>query len=445
MPINTIEKRLPSLRSRLLIAAAAWLIIITLSAGYLVPSFIKTYLVGQEEQQLKLYLDQLTALVDVTPDGKMSLSGKLSNPLFESPYSGLYWSLTINEQQLRSRSLWDTRIRGNKKEGFIGPNKQPLIVISREFFVPETDDPVNLSVAINKDKLNATLQKLTHGLWLILIIMAIGILALTWLQVSWSLSPLRKLQQNLKKVRNGELTELTGVYPTEVKPVIDDLNALLFHYQELLERARNHSGNLSHALKTPIAILNNEVAQLNDADKTKLTPALLQLQQHIDYHLGRARMAGAANILTAKTAPSSRVDAISMAMDKIYAHREVILVNELDSDLSIAVEKRDLDEIVGNLIENSYKWANSLIRVHQQSVDTDTVSIVIEDDGPGIAEDECNEALKRGIRLDESTPGTGLGLNIANELAHSYRGELILSRSPLGGLKAEITLPLPRS
>ncbi|MCG7587018.1 ATP-binding protein [Photobacterium sp. OFAV2-7] len=444
MPIKTRSKHLPSLRSRLLLAATVWLLAITLSAGYLVPSFIKSYLIDQEKQQLYLYLDELTALADVDATGKLYLPSKLSNPRFQSPYSGLYWALTVNDTQIRSRSLWDAKITGNDDDGYIGPDEQSLLVVKRKFLLPEIDESVELAIAANQDKLMATLKKLTHGLWLILLTMAVGILVLTWLQVSWSLWPLKKLRQNLKNVREGNSTELTGFYPQEVRPVIDDLNALLFHYQELLERARNHAGNLSHALKTPIAVLNNEVALLDEEAKQKLSPPLQQLQQHIDYHLGRARMAGAANILAAKTAPSTRVDAISMAMDKVYAHRNVVLVNELDSELNVAVEKRDLDEIIGNLIENSYKWSNSLIRVHQTDKDAHQVTIIIEDDGPGIDASEYESVLKRGVRLDETTPGTGLGLNIVSELAHSYRGNLTLNSSSLGGLKAELLLPLPR-
>ncbi|KJG31996.1 sensor histidine kinase [Photobacterium angustum] len=445
MPINKRKKGQPSIRNRLLSAAAIWLLAITLTAGYLVPSFIKSYLIDQEKTQLYLYLDQITALVDIDAHGRVFLDGRLSNPRFNSPYSGLYWSLKLNNQHLRSRSLWDTTISGNNEEGFEGPNKQSLIVVKRKFLLPDSDYPVELSVAINQDRLINTLQELTRGLWLILTIMAIGILTLTTLQVSWSLWPLRKLRRNLKLVREGHTTELTGLYPVEIQPVIDDLNALLFHYQELLLRARNHSGNLSHALKTPIAILNNEVALLDEPTKAKLVPALQQLQQHIDYHLGRARMAGAVNILAAKTAVSSRVDAISLAMDKVYANRELILVNELDSSVMVAVESSDLDEMIGNLIENSYKWANSLIRVYQESSQSGQITLVIEDDGIGIAEEKCKQVINRGVRLDESTPGTGLGLNIVNELAHSYRGDLILSKSQRGGLKASLILPIPRN
>ncbi|UTV30232.1 ATP-binding protein [Photobacterium atrarenae] len=445
MPIKFMTRQLPSLRSRLLLAATVWLVAITLAAGYLVPSFIKSYLIDQEAQQLALYVDELTARVEFNPNGRITLPERLSNPRFRSPYSGLYWTVIVNDNQFRSRSLWDARITGDKASGYTGPKQQSLLVVQRTILLPESDAPVTLMVASDQAKLNATLQQLTQGLWLILLIMAAGILLLIWLQISWSLLPLRTLQQSLKQVRDGQATELAGVYPLEVKPVIDDLNALLFHYQELLERARNHAGNLSHALKTPIAILNNEVTNLEPQDRQKLSPALTQLQQHIDYHLGRARMAGAANILAARTLASPRVDAIAMAMDKVYAVRGVTLVNELDSELSVAVETRDLDEMVGNLIENSYKWANQLIRVHQTEQDQHTVKISIEDDGPGMASQNYAAVLQRGVKLDETTPGSGLGLSIVNELAHSYRGKLTLTHSSLGGIKAVLELPRPRS
>ena len=444
MLINLPKNRQPSIRNRLLIAAAVWLLAITLAAGYLVPTFIKTYLIEQEKSQLYLYMDQITAQVDIDKHGQLFVDGRLSNPRFNFPYSGLYWSLKLNHQVLRSRSLWDTTIKGNAQKGFEGPNNQSLIVVKRKFSLPDSDYPIELSVAVNQDKLLKTLQQLTHGLWIILIIMAIGILVLTTLQVSWSLWPLRKLRKNLIEVREGHSTELTGLYPVEIQPVIDDLNALLFHYQELLLRARNHSGNLSHALKTPIAILNNEVSLLDPTTQAKLAPALQQLQQHIDYHLGRARMAGAMNILATKTALSHRIDAISLAMDKVYAHRGVVLVNELDSDVVIAVEKSDLDEMIGNIIENSYKGATCLIRAYQEPIVDGHIVLVIEDDGPGIAREKCKQVLKRGVRLDENTPGTGLGLNIVNELVHSYRGDLVLTNSTLGGLKAMLYLPIPR-
>ncbi|MEF1206565.1 ATP-binding protein, partial [Photobacterium damselae] len=264
-----------SIRSRLLIAAAVWLSVISLLTGYLVPSFIKSYLIEKEKTQLYLYLDELTGIIELSPSGHLRIQGNLNNPRFDSPYSGLYWTLTLNGKNVRSRSLWDTTIT-KKKSGYEGPNNQPLIIVQRTLILPESDHPVHLMVAINQDRLVTTIRELTHQVWALLGIMVIGILILITVQISWSLWPLRKLQRNLKEVRAGNINTVTGEYPLEIQPLVDDLNALLFHYQEVLERARNHSGNLSHALKTPIAILNNEVALLEPTQQAKLRPALEQ-------------------------------------------------------------------------------------------------------------------------------------------------------------------------
>lgn len=250
------------------------------------------------------------------------------------------------------------------------------------------------------------------------------------------------MHKELSQLRSGKKTQLEEDYPREVAPVVSDLNALVFHYQELLERARHHAGNLSHALKTPLSVLKNEVANQDQQTKQQLQPSLDQIQSQIDYHLGRARMAGSKNILSVKSCPSERVDAISMAFDKVYAERDITLINELDSDLVTAVEETDLDEMVGNILENAYKWSDSIIRVHAtaNSEDAETIDIIIEDDGQGIPEEKLKQVIKRGVRLDETTPGTGLGLNIVSEMAHSYRGKLTLDRSSMGGLKAILSM-----
>lgn len=191
-------------------------------------------------------------------------------------------------------------------------------------------------------------------------------------------------------------------------------------------------------------MLKNEVQTLEPKTQARLNAPLNQIQDHIDYHLGRARMAGSMNILSVKANPAERVDAISMAFDKVYAERDITLVNELDSELNVAVEKTDLDEMIGNLLENGYKWANSMIRVHS-TLDKDSIHLIIEDDGPGIPQAQLDQVIKRGVRLDETTPGSGLGLNIVSEMAHSYRGQLALEKSKMGGLKATLTLHRSRT
>ena len=436
-----------SLKSRLLLAAAFWLSAMILAAGVGIPKLVSDYLVQDTKDQLSLSMDEITANIEVDSEGKLIMPSRLSDPRFNQPYSGIYWTIKTKGDELRSRSLWDKKLTFEEDSLSIntkvkGANDEELIYVQKNIYLPEIKQPITITIGLDEDPLEKTLHQLTGQLWVILGLLFSGVLFLIGIQVSWSLRPLAKMQSELVMLRKGEQQALSQHYPQEIAPLVSDLNALLFHYQELLERARHHAGNLSHSLKTPLSVLKNELSYLTEEEKARLSIPIDQLQEHIDYHLGRARMAGAMNILSVATSPSERIDAISMAFDKVYAEREILLINELDTESKITVDKTDLDEMLGNLLENSYKWAHSMIRVHASIPVNNQISIIIEDDGCGIPKEKFEHVLKRGFRLDESTPGTGLGLHIVNEMAHSYRGSLALDKSPMGGLKATLTFPL---
>lgn len=444
MPINKLPfiKRL-SLKSRLVLAAVVWLTAMIIAAGVTVPSQVFNYMVADTKSQLSLYMDEISGNLEVDKAGQLTLSAQLSDPRFSQPYSGLYWYASTADNQLRSRSLWDSNIELlEKKNEALGARGEKLIFVHSNLYFPEYDGPITVLVGIDEQPIEDTVQNLMGELWVILALLYFGVLAVILIQIAWSLSPLTKMHKELSELRNGDKTSLSGDYPKDISPLVSDLNALLFHYQELLERARHHAGNLSHALKTPLSVLKNEIQQCDTELKDKLLPPVSQIQTQIDYHLGRARMAGSRNILSVKASPTERIDAISMAFDKVYASRDITLVNEIDDELEVSVDPTDLDEMVGNVLENGYKWANSIIRVHAKMVDNDNVSLIIEDDGPGIPDEQLEHVIKRGVRLDETTPGTGLGLNIVNEMVHSYRGSLSLTHSPMGGVKAVLTLKI---
>jgi signal transduction histidine kinase len=416
-----------------------------LAAGVTIPTQVYNYMVDDTRSQLSVFMDEIAAQLEVDHSGHLSLTAQLSDPRFSRPYSGLYWSASTKVSLERSRSLWDKRIEYKElaKDAY-GARDEKLITLEKVLYLPDYDGPIHVVVGIDEEPIKNTLQTLIGQLWLILGLLFAGVLTVILVQIAWSLSPLTKLQKELAELKSGNKTRLEETYPKEISPLIADLNALLFHYQELLERARNHAGNLSHALKTPLSVLKNEVRTLEPTAQTRLEEPLNQIQSHIDYHLGRARMAGSMNILSVKANPAERVDAISMAFDKVYAQRDITLVNELDSDLNVSVEKTDLDEMIGNLLENGYKWAKRMIRVHS-SQDKDNIRIIIEDDGPGIPSEQLAKVTQRGFRLDEATPGSGLGLNIVSEMAHSYRGQLNLEESKMGGLKATLILQRSRA
>ncbi|QPK04007.1 ATP-binding protein [Vibrio kanaloae] len=443
---NTLKNT--SLKSRLLLAAAFWLGAMILAAGIGIPKLVNDYLVDDMKQQLGLTMDELTANIETNNHGALIMAERLSDPRLNQPYSGIYWRASTQDQIIRSRSLWDKDLtikRSPINTSVKGPKEEKLIYIEQDIYLPELSDPVTITIGMNDNSLESTLNQLTGQVWLILLLLFVGVLLLIGIQVSWSLLPLNKMQRELALLRKGEQQGLSDNYPKEVSPLVSDLNALLFHYQELLERARNHAGNLSHALKTPLSVLKNEIERLPDDEKKLLQEPIHQIQSQIDYHLGRARMAGAMNILSVKSSPCERVEAIAMAFDKVYADNGVTMVNELDLELDVAVEKTDLDEMLGNLLENSYKWARSIIRVHAKELTGGNVELIVEDDGQGIPEEKLEQVTKRGVRLDETTPGTGLGLNIVNEMAHSYRGSLTLRKSSMGGLRASLILKVSQT
>ncbi|MCG9597615.1 ATP-binding protein [Vibrio sp. Isolate25] len=436
-------KRL-SLKSRLVLAAVVWLTAMIIAAGVTVPSQVYVYMEDDAKIQLATYMDEIAATIEADEEGNVTITTPLSDPRFNRPYSGLYWSAKTDKDLLRSRSLWDKVLTPKGKHDLLGARGEKLIYIESTLYYPDYDGPIEVTIGIDEQPIEDTVRSLMGQLWVILALLYLGILTLIIIQVQWSLSPLTKMHKELSQLRSGKKTQLEEDYPREVAPVVSDLNALVFHYQELLERARHHAGNLSHALKTPLSVLKNEVANKDEHTKQQLQPSLDQIQNQIDYHLGRARMAGSKNILSVKSYPSKRVDAISMAFDKVYAERDITLINELDSELVTAVDKTDLDEMIGNILENAYKWSNSIIRIHsaQNHHNTETIDIIVEDDGKGIPDEKLEQVTKRGVRLDETTPGTGLGLNIVSEMAHSYRGKLTLDRSSMGGLKAILSLKI---
>ena len=439
---RSILKRL-SLKSRLVLAAIVWLTAMVIAAGVSVPSQVLNYMVDDTKKQLTLFIDEISASIEADETGNITLASPLSDPRFNRPYSGLYWSAQTDSDLLRSRSLWDKAIVSERDgKEVLGARGENLIFVKTNLYYPDYKGPIQVLVGIDAQPIKDTVRELMSQLWIILALLYFGILTVIILQVQWSLIPLTKMQKELSQLRSGDKTRLDQDYPKEVSPVISDLNALLFHYQELLERARHHGGNLSHALKTPLSVLKNEINNLDSNTQQHLLPSVEQIQSQIDYHLGRARMAGSKNILSVRSNVASRVDAISMAFDKLYASRQITLVNELDSEVDVAVEQTDLDEMVGNLLENAYKWSNTIIRVYSELGEIGDINIIIEDDGPGIPNENVNQVTQRGVRLDETTPGSGLGLNIVSEMAHSYRGKLTLSPSSLGGLKVTLSLKL---
>jgi signal transduction histidine kinase len=458
-----------SLRQRLLAATVMAVALALLLAGIFLNSLFRTHVLKQFQLELVQHLDQLTGQLEVDATLKPTIDVRtLTDPRWQRPFSGLYWQLDrvsadglTRSGVLRSRSLWDSQLAldadvlpdgGLHVHQGVGPKGEELLLVERTVRFGQNDDSRwRLIVAADtRDQLVAIAQ--FRGVLMVSLLVLGMLLVLAALaQVALGLSPLRALQKALKRVREGQDARLDGRFPAEVQPLIDDFNGVLERNAMMIERARTQAGNLAHAIKTPLAVL-GQAAEQALRDTTQPEPsdhrlALLVQEQiatarrHVDWHLARSRAAATQGASGRRTLVAPVVQGLVRAMQRIHAARQLnIDTSAVSQAMVFDGEEQDLHDLLGNLIDNACKWAHATVRVSGAST-PGWISLLIEDDGPGIDDRARDSVLSRGTRLDETVPGSGLGLAIVMELAQLYGGNLNLSRAPLGGLRAELRLP----
>ncbi|MEQ9518668.1 MAG: sensor histidine kinase, partial [Parvibaculum sp.] len=324
-----------------------------------------------------------------------------------------------------------------------GPEEQPLRVVERWVLVPGVDVPVSFAVAGNMTQLEKLVDDFAGLLAGALIMIGVGILIALLIQVRYGLRPLEDVRKGLQKIRSGEEVKLKGDFPVEIEPLAEELNSLLEYANEVLERARTHVGNLAHALKTPLSVLANESRKDESALGQTVKHQTGLMRQQIEHHLSRARTAANARVLGASAPIEPVLSGLARTLERIYQERGIVIETSIEEGLAFKGEAQDLEEMVGNLLDNACKWAdrNVNLRAVKSAGTVPRLLISVEDDGPGLPEEKRAMVLERGTRLDEAVPGSGLGLNIVGETAELYGGELLLGESEQGGLKAEIRLP----
>ena len=447
-----------SLRFRLLAGTVVGLSLALLLAGLLLSGFFRQQVERQFEDTLKLQLDQLTASLEFNASGEpLPVLLPLADPRWLRPYSGLYWQIDGPGAAglQRSRSLWDTALTlpaDPLSDGVVhvhqvaGPLGATLLVLERSVHAPDTPArPWRVLVAADMRSTQEAVSRFTGLLIFSLSVLLLLLVLAALAQVYVGLRPLRTLEQAVSDVREGRAQGLQGHFPQEIQPLTNDFNRVLERHADMLERARHHAGNLAHAVKTPLAVLAQAAAQ---APSNPLAPLVLEQVQlatrHIDWHLARARTAGAQRLPGQRSALAPALSGLVRVMERVHAARGISIDVEPASGLSFAGEEQDLHEILGNLLDNACKWAKRTVRVsayRQADAATPRLRVCIEDDGPGIDEGLRQQVLTRGVRADESVPGSGLGLAIVADLVSLYGGSLQLGRSALGGLKVELLLP----
>jgi signal transduction histidine kinase len=275
-----------------------------------------------------------------------------------------------------------------------------------------------------------------------LAVLGIGLVLATLFQVRFGLSPLRAMRENLARIRSGEAERLDGDPPVEIRPLQKELNALIQSNREIVDRARTHVGNLAHALKTPLSVISNEARAQDGALAKKVVEQAEIMRNHITHHLDRARVAARSSVIGDVTDVDQVLQALKRTLERIYDERGLEFEVASIPGLKFQGEKQDFEEMVGNLLDNACKWASSRVRAEAQRVDGGKrFSVTVDDDGPGLTAEQRAKVVKRGQRLDETKPGSGLGLSIVADLAHLYKGRFELEPSPEGGLRARLDLP----
>ncbi len=435
-----------SLAARLIHVSLLWIVLALGAAVFVLSGLYRDHVEQELAERAEGYLDELSAALDVTAAGELILQRDLSDPLFRRPYAGLYWEVLVTGRTLhRSRSLWDQTLgpRGDAAADHLpaaqlGPENQRLLVWTRTIRYPDFAQPITLRVAAHDARIESMAASFTRTLAISLAILAAGLIGLVVAQVRYGLAPLRRLGHSITQLREGQVDRIEGNYPSEIRPLVEDLNAVLHENRELLARARAQAGNLAHALKTPLAVIRNALGSTAGPSSAPVLGEVERMHTAIERHLVRARAGAPA--LNARLAPvRPALDDVIRAVTRIHDNRVDISVTGSD-DLCFRGDVADLQEILGNLLENAAKWARSAARV-ELGATADRIRIVIHDDGPGIPADRRADAVKRGVRLDTTRPGSGLGLQIVDELCAIYGGSLELGESTMGGLAATITLP----
>lgn len=459
-----------SLRVRLLVGTLFWIAASILVAGWGLGTLFRQHVTAQFHAELTSQLDQLSAQFALDGQSRPQLTLALSDPRLTRPYSGYYWQVdqlgdgAANRPaavgQLRSRSLWDHVLTlptdalndgATHQHRVMGPQGQMLGVVERSLRIEDSPDgqarSFRLMTAANERLMHEPVERFSGMMWLALGVLAAGLMLAAVVQVLVGLAPLRTLRAALVKVRQAETQQLEGAFPMEIMPLIDDFNEVLAQNAEVVARARTHAGNLAHALKTPLTVLANaaDAAREQSPATAKLarlvTDQVTIARQQVDYQLTRAQVAATSRLPGARTAVQPVVDGLVRAMRRIHAERQLtITVEPFPAALGFRGEAQDLQEMLGNLVDNACKWAAHRVDLKARR-SAETLLITIDDDGPGLAADQRDRVMQRGVRADEQVPGSGLGLAIVDDLARLYRGRVTLADSPLGGLRAVLELP----
>ncbi|MGM0914991.1 MAG: sensor histidine kinase [Pseudomonadota bacterium] len=377
--------------------------------------------------------------------GELVQQRSLGEPRFAQVFSGWYWQVSDGgEHTLTSRSLWDQRLATAEHREIIfrdipGPRDTPLRSIERDIRLAPLASPLHIAVAVSRAPLDAELARFDRLVALSLAGLGALLLAALALQIHWGLAPLRRLQAGLKRVEDGEAERLDTRLPAELARLATAMNGVLERDRRLMTHARHAAGNLAHALKTPVSVLTTLADGIEEPRRRRIRDELARIDSAVHHHLARATAAGDAG-LAPRIAVGEVLAPILEGLGRLAERRGITLHAELPEPLYLRMDAQDLQELVGNLLDNALRWATGQVRLNGGE-EAGGVWLAVEDDGPGMDAAQRQAAMARGARLDEQRSGSGLGLAIVKDLTELHGGRLSLEEAATGGLRVRLWLP----
>jgi signal transduction histidine kinase len=432
--------------------AALWIIVLLFAGGFALDRVLTRTLEANFDSQLETILKGMIGAAEIGPDGEVRFSRPPADQRFVEPYSGLYFQISgVGADTFPSRSLWDRRLRVagehvdvkthlyDSSEFSASDNSEPLRIAERDAILPGSTVRWRFQVAQSRETLDDQIRRLRSTLFWSFTALGVGLIILVALQTLYGLWPLRRVRREVASIRSGAETRIGPEFPIEIRPLTEEINQLLAHSEAQAEEARRHAGNLAHALKTPLTVITNAATAHEPDNAATVSREALLMRRQVDHHLARARAIGRRASAHARTTVWESLEAVERAVDRLYEDVTVDIAG--DHGAEVRVERQDLDEMVGNLVENAAKYGGGRVFVTVERRQG-FVDIAVEDDGPGIPVGEREAIFDRGARLDTGKPGTGLGLAIVRDVAEIYGGRITLEESEdLGGLLARLSLP----
>jgi signal transduction histidine kinase len=459
---ETQKSRGGSIALRLFVSAAILSFSILLVAGLALSAIYRTTAEAGFDERLGVYLRALVADIATPVDEGRAEPGQLGDPQFELALSGWYWQITRLDQSppeiKSSRSLFAAKlprlseqgvpagVSGTRRGYVKGPDDRQLRMVER--IIDAGDQGTFLiQVAATTEDLDKQMARFEFDLFVTFTLLGLALVASSALQLRFGLRPLRQLQEGVAAIRRGEAEKIQGSFSQDLAPLASEINLLIAANREVVERSRTQVGNLAHALKTPLSVIINESAPDESGFVSKVREQAILMRDQITYYLNRAQLAVRVAMSGDSTEVAPVVEALIRTFEKIYRERDLVFVTRIAPGVRFFGERQDLEEMIGNLVDNAGKWAAHEVVIEASPeppvnpTERSFFQMIIDDDGSGLTPDQREAALRRGKRLDETKPGSGLGLSIVVDLVSLYGGALTLGVNPQGGLRAELRLP----